>query len=194
MNRLIAIILLLLVSPIFLLVAAGALLLQGRPIFFVSERAGKHGEPFMLFKFRTMVPVDSTNDGNNDAVRVTRFGNFLRSTSLDEIPQLLNIVRGDMKFIGPRPLLCDYNALYSNGEKIRLKVSPGITGLAQVMGRNSISWRRKFVLDAYYVRNKSIKLNIFVLWKTLLTVLGRSGVNASGDTTMDRFSGNDQGK
>ena len=187
MNKLIALIFFILIAPIFLVVASACLALQGRPILFVSERAGKNGHPFMLFKFRTMDAA--TTDDEKDVMRITKIGNILRSTSLDEIPQILNIIRGNMNFFGPRPLLCDYNNFYSNAEKIRLKVKPGITGLAQVMGRNTISWRRKFVLDAYYVRNRSFRLNLFIFYLTLKTVLLSRDINVSGDTTMTRFSG-----
>lgn len=167
-----------------LAVAAAVRLADGRPVLFRQERAGLRGRPFMLIKFRTMRP-----DGGGDKERTTRLGRFLRATSLDELPQLLHVLSGRMALVGPRPLPARYLPRYSPLESRRHDVRPGITGWAQVNGRNAISWRRKFALDVWYVRNRSLALDAKILFMTVLRVLRRNGINSSADETMGEFEG-----
>lgn len=162
----------------------------GSPIVFRQLRPGKHGKPFTILKFRTM--HDSTDMMRNllpDAQRLTRFGRFLRSTSLDELPGLINVLKGDMSLVGPRPLLMEYLPLYSAEQARRHDVRPGITGWAQVNGRNAISWEDKFKLDVWYVDNRSIWLDIKILFLTVKKVFVREGISAAGEATMSKFTG-----
>lgn len=162
----------------------------GRPVFFCQIRPGLHGQPFHMIKFRTMTDARSP-DGEllPDAERLTPFGQFLRATSLDELPELWNVLKGDMSFVGPRPLLMEYLPLYSPEQARRHEVRPGITGWAQVNGRNALSWEEKFKLDLWYVDNGSLWLDIKILWLTVRKVLEREGINAAGEATMSRFTG-----
>ncbi|KJJ99496.1 hypothetical protein UB44_15425 [Burkholderiaceae bacterium 26] len=163
----------------------------GSPVFFRQRRPGLHGEPFEMVKFRTMTDARGA-DGQllPDAERLTPFGGFLRSTSLDELPELWNVVRGDMSLVGPRPLLMEYLPLYSAEQARRHEVRPGVTGWAQVNGRNALSWEDKFRLDVWYVDNNSLWLDIKILWLTVRKVLVREGISADGEATMSKFTGN----
>lgn len=162
----------------------------GSPVFFRQVRPGMDGQPFEMVKFRTMNDTRG-NDGEllSDAVRLTPFGRFLRSTSLDELPELWNVIRGDMSLVGPRPLLVEYLPLYSPEQARRHEVRPGITGWAQVNGRNALSWDEKFKLDVWYVDNRSLWLDIKILWLTVKKVLVRDGISATGEATMSKFTG-----
>ena len=162
----------------------------GSPILFNQPRPGFNGNIFNMTKFRTMTD-ELDLDGNllPDSVRLTKFGKFLRSTSLDELPELWNVLKGDMSLVGPRPLLVEYLPLYSKKQSRRHEVKPGITGWAQVNGRNAISWDKKFDLDVWYVDNQSIWLDIKILWLTVKKVIARDGVSAQGEATMTAFRG-----
>jgi lipopolysaccharide/colanic/teichoic acid biosynthesis glycosyltransferase len=162
----------------------------GSPVFFTQVRPGLHGRPFKMVKFRTMTD-ERGPDGAllPDAQRLTPFGRFLRASSLDELPELWNVLKGDMSLVGPRPLLMEYLPLYTHEQARRHQVRPGITGWAQVNGRNAISWEDKFKLDVWYVDNQSLWLDIKVLWLTVKKVLVRDGISAQGEATMPRFTG-----
>ena len=162
----------------------------GRPAFFRQVRPGLQGQPFEMVKFRTMTDARGP-DGEllPDAVRLTRFGRFLRATSLDELPELWNVLKGDMSLVGPRPLLMEYLPLYSPQQARRHEVRPGITGWAQVNGRNAIGWEDKFTLDVWYVDHRSLWLDVKILWLTVKKVLVREGISADGEATMGRFTG-----
>lgn len=162
----------------------------GSPVFFRQVRPGLDGKPFEMVKFRTMTDERSP-DGQlqPDAVRLTAFGRFLRSTSLDELPELWNVLKGDMSLVGPRPLLMEYLPLYSPEQARRHEVRPGVTGWAQVNGRNAISWEEKFELDVWYVDHQSLWLDIKILWLTVKKVLVRDGISAAGEATMSKFTG-----
>lgn len=177
-------------SPIFLIVTIGLFFAnQGKPFFF-QLRPGKHGKIFKIVKFKTMNDKKDV-DGNllSDAERLTKIGSFVRKTSLDEIPQLLNVIKGDMSLIGPRPLLVHYLDLYSDFQNRRHEVKPGITGWAQVNGRNAISWDKKFELDVWYVDNLSFTLDLKILFKTILKVVKSEGINAADAATIEPFNG-----
>ena len=162
----------------------------GSPVFFRQVRPGLHGKPFEMVKFRTMTDERSP-DGQllPDAQRLTPFGRFLRSSSLDELPELWNVLKGDMSLVGPRPLLMEYLPLYNAEQVRRHEMRPGMTGWAQVNGRNAISWEDKFKLDTWYVDNQSLSLDIRILWLTVKKVLVRDGISAPGDATMPVFNG-----
>lgn len=162
----------------------------GSPVFFTQVRPGMHGKPFKMVKFRSMTSERGT-DGEllPDAERLTPFGRFLRSTSLDELPELWNVLKGDMSLVGPRPLLMEYLPLYSPEQARRHAVRPGVTGWAQVNGRNAISWEEKFALDTWYVDHQSLLLDIRILWLTVKKVLVREGISAAGEATMGKFTG-----
>jgi sugar transferase EpsL len=181
------------ITPILFVVGLLVLMRMGRPILFVHERPGLRGLPFKILKFRTM-RGDRAPDGTllPDAVRLTRFGQFLRSTSLDELPELWNVLRGEMSLVGPRPLLMDYLPLYTPEQARRHEVRPGITGWAQVNGRNAISWEEKFALDVWYVDNHGFWLDLKILLLTVLKVFRREGIHASGEATMSAFRGSRQ--
>jgi sugar transferase EpsL len=180
---------LLILLPVLAVVAVAIYVKMGRPIMFSQIRPGIHGAPFKMFKFRTMLQsTDKTGALLSDEMRLTRFGKFLRSTSLDELPELWNVLKGDMSLVGPRPLLMEYLPLYSAEQARRHEVKPGITGWAQVNGRNALSWDEKFVLDVWYVDNQSIKLDLTIILKTIYFVFKRSGINNKGHSTMPKFS------
>ncbi|MDM0004450.1 sugar transferase [Variovorax sp. J22G73] len=162
----------------------------GSPAFFRQTRPGLKGRPFNMVKFRTMTDARGV-DGQllPDADRLTPFGRFLRASSLDELPELWNVLKGDMSLVGPRPLLMDYLPLYSHEQARRHEVRPGITGWAQINGRNALSWEEKFKLDVWYVDNRSMWLDIKILWLTVRKVLVRDGISAAGEATMPRFTG-----
>lgn len=184
-----AVALLLLAVPMLVL----ALVLRvrhGRPVFFSQMRPGLKGEPFRMIKFRTMTSArDATGRLRPDADRLTPLGRSMRSSSLDELPELWNVLRGDMSLVGPRPLLMEYLPLYSAEQARRHDVRPGLTGWAQVNGRNAISWDEKFKLDVWYVDNRSMLLDLKILLLTLQKVLTREGINSEGEATMPRFTG-----
>lgn len=162
----------------------------GYPIFFTQARPGLNGKSFNMLKFRTMTDACDT-DGNllPDAERLTEFGRFLRASSLDELPELWNVLKGEMSLVGPRPLLMEYLPLYSPEQARRHVVRPGITGWAQVNGRNALSWDDKFKLDVWYVDNQTLWLDIQILWLTVRKVLVREGISAAGEATMSKFTG-----
>ncbi len=180
---------LLLAVPLLLLICMVRVRL-GKPVFFRQMRPGLHGEPFYILKFRTMTDARGP-DGEllPDPERLTKFGAFLRSTSLDELPELWNVLKGDMSLVGPRPLLMEYLPRYSPEQKRRHLVRPGITGLAQISGRNTISWEEKFRLDVWYVDHVSVWLDIVILWKTVIKVVAREGISAAGEFSAPRFMG-----
>lgn len=164
----------------------------GAPVVFSQMRPGQDARPFLMVKFRTMTDArDSSGQLLPDADRLTDFGRFLRSSSLDELPELWNVLKGDMSLVGPRPLLMAYLPLYSAEQSFRHNVRPGITGWAQVNGRNNLSWEERFKLDVWYVRNYSMLLDIKILWMTVRKVLLRDGISATGEATMSAFTGSD---
>ena len=175
---------LLALSPLLLLIAALVRLNLGSPVLFRQERPGKDGKPFERVKFRSMKGGDGADDE-----RLTPFGRWLRSTSMDELPELWNVLRGDMSLVGPRPLLMDYLPLYSPEQMRRHRVRPGITGWAQVNGRNALGWPERFAMDVWYIENRSLRLDARIAWRTVARVLARSGVCAEGCATMERFAG-----
>jgi lipopolysaccharide/colanic/teichoic acid biosynthesis glycosyltransferase len=177
-------------SPLMLWIALKVRREMSPPALFVQERAGLKGKPFKLYKYRTMT---DERDGDGallpDERRLTDFGRWLRSTSLDELPQLWNVLMGDMSLVGPRPLLMEYVPLYSDAQRRRLDVKPGITGWAQINGRNSISWPEKFALDAWYVEHAGILLDIGIIMSTIKKIVAREGISAAGEATMPPFRG-----
>jgi len=191
----IATIMLVLLSPVLLVIALTVRFSLGSPVLFKQVRPGLHGRPFTMYKFRTM--TDATDEKGRllpDAQRLTKFGRFLRSTSLDELPELFNVLKGDMSLVGPRPLLMEYLPLYTPEQARRHEVRPGITGWAQVNGRNAISWEQKFEYDVWYVDNRSLWLDLRILWLTLITVLRRDGISAQDHATMPMFRGRPDGE
>ncbi len=183
-------VLLLIFLPLMVVVGLLALVLQGRPIFFVQVRPGLCERPFRLVKFRTMSHGNQALDGGLGEKYTTRFGKILRSLSIDELPQLVNILRGDMSFVGPRPLLVEYLPLYSRQQKRRHNVRPGLTGLAQIEGRNQVSWERRLALDVVYTDNQSLALDTGIVLRSVGLVLTRQGVEAEGAEMMPPFRGN----
>lgn len=182
---------LLFLFPLLLFLFIVSLILIGHPVFFTQHRAGLNGKPFRLVKFRTMsFQSDTCGLLLPDELRISPYGRILRTTSLDELPQLLNILFGSMSFVGPRPLLIDYLPLYTHSQSRRHLVLPGLTGLAQVKGRNSLSWSERLSLDVLYVENQSFCLDLRILLATFKIVLLCEGVNSYGDTTMKHFVGN----
>lgn len=181
---------LVLLGPVMLFVAVLIRRKLGRPVLFRQIRPGLDGRPFEMLKFRTMLDArDAKGHLLPDEQRVTRFGQFLRSTSIDELPELINVLKGDMSLVGPRPLLMEYLPLYNEEQKRRHDVRPGITGWAQINGRNAISWKKKFELDVWYVDNQSFWLDLKILFLTLWKVIRRSDINQSGKATADAFDG-----
>lgn len=177
-------------SPICLVVSLLIYLKMGIPILFRQLRPGYQGKIFGIYKFRTMTnEKDENGKLLPDEKRLIGIGKFIRSTSLDELPQLLNVLKGEMSFVGPRPLLVEYLSLYNEEQKKRHNVKPGITGWAQVNGRNAISWEQKFEYDVWYVENQSFWLDMKILWMTFLKVINRSGVSSSTSVTMEKFRG-----
>jgi len=178
--------------PIILLVAFSIRLKLGGPIFFYQQRPGLNGNLFQMIKFRTMLDISGA-DGNYlpDSDRLTPFGKFLRSTSLDELPELWNVLKGEMSLVGPRPLLVEYLPLYNKQQSHRHDVKPGITGWAQVNGRNAISWEQKFELDIWYVENHNMLLDLKILWMTIFKVFNRAGISQNNEVTMTKFRGSD---
>jgi undecaprenyl phosphate N,N'-diacetylbacillosamine 1-phosphate transferase len=190
-DKLLALIFIILFSPIMLIVAVLIYCWDGKPILFIQERPGYKGKVFKIYKFRTM-----TNERDEyanllpDEKRLKGIGKLIRSLSLDELPQLFNVLRGDMSFVGPRPLLVEYLPLYSERQKKRHDVKPGITGWAQVNGRNAISWEQKFEYDVWYVENQSFWLDMKILFLTIWKVIKKEGISQEGRSTMEKFNGN----
>lgn len=181
---------LVLLAPVMGLVAGLIFFKMGSPVLFSQERPGMGGRPFRVYKFRTMSEAfDANGQSLPDAQRLTALGVLLRKLSVDELPQLLNVLRGDMSLVGPRPLLMAYLPLYSPTQARRHEVRPGITGWAQVNGRNAISWPERFALDVWYVDHQSLVLDVRILWITLRKVLLRDGISAEGEATMSHFKG-----
>ena len=182
---------LLLAAPLLLVVAIAVRLNLGSPVLFRQQRPGLRGRPFTMVKFRTMRDAIG-HDGHPlpDADRLTPFGRLLRSTSLDEMPELWNVLRGDMSMVGPRPLLMEYLDRYTPEQARRHEVRPGVTGWAQVHGRNALSWEERFRLDVWYVEHRSLRLDLHILVRTFTIVVRRTGVSAKGEATMSAFEGN----
>jgi len=186
-----SLIIFILISPIIIVEIFLISVLMGWPIFYIQTRPGVKGNLFKLYKFRTMTnKTDEKGKLLPDKQRLTRFGKFLRSTSLDELPELINVIRGDMSLVGPRPLLEEYLPLYSKEQARRHEVKPGITGWAQVNGRNTISWEEKFNYDLWYVDNVSFFLDIKILILTIIRMFQRQGISQEGHATMEKFKGN----
>ncbi|MBD9484614.1 sugar transferase [Pseudomonas sp. PDM14] len=181
---------LLLLSPVLVVVALMIRQRLGSPVLFRQVRPGLNGRPFEMIKFRTMLDaVDTQGNSLPDAERMTPFGRFLRSTSLDELPELWNVLKGDMSLVGPRPLLMEYLPLYNERQARRHEVRPGVTGWAQVNGRNALGWPEKFELDMWYVENRSLRLDIRIIFLTIRKVFIREGISADGEATMAKFTG-----
>lgn len=191
LDRCLSVIAFFLLLPIFTPVTLMLFVVNRGNPFFLQKRPGLYGAIFKVIKFKTMNDRKDA-DGNllPDAERLTPIGSFVRKTSLDEIPQLLNVIKGDMSLVGPRPLLAEYLALYSSEQSRRHSVKPGITGWAQVNGRNAISWQQKFLLDVWYVDNLSLLLDCKILWLTIVKVFRSEGISAAGQATMNKFEGN----
>ena len=186
----IASIALILLSPVYFIVARKVKKNLGSPVLFRQVRPGLHGKPFEMIKFRTMKDaVDAKGNPLPDSERLTPFGKMLRATSLDEMPELWNVIKGDMSLVGPRPLLMEYLPLYNEEQAKRHNVRPGITGYAQVNGRNAISWEKKFELDTWYVENQSLWLDFKIMLKTVKKVLAKDDISAEGEATMSKFTG-----
>lgn len=182
---------LLVFSPVLLVVAFLLRQQMGSPILFRQTRPGLHGKPFEMIKFRTMHDaVDADGCPLPDGERLTQLGRFLRSSSLDELPELWNVLKGEMSMVGPRPLLVEYLPLYSSEQARRHEVRPGVTGWAQVNGRNAISWDEKFALDVWYVDNQTLWLDLKIVWLTIRKVIKRDGISAAGEATTSKFTGN----
>lgn len=180
-----------LLSPLYAVVAYKVKKNLGSPVLFRQVRPGLHGKPFEMIKFRTMKDaVDAQGNPLPDSERLTPFGKMLRSTSLDEMPELWNVIKGDMSIVGPRPLLTEYLPLYNKEQAKRHNVRPGMTGHAQVNGRNAISWEEKFKLDTWYVENQSTLLDFKIMLKTVHKVIAKDDISAEGDATMPKFTGN----
>ncbi len=177
-------------APVLAVIAAAVRLSLGSPVFFTQTRPGLHGNPFRMFKFRTM--RNATDVAGNilpDEERLTPFGRFLRASSMDELPELWNVLRGDMSLTGPRPLLMEYLPRYNEFQMRRHEVRPGITGWAQVNGRNAISWEKKFELDVWYVDHRSPWLDVKILWLTVIKMFHREGISQNGHVTVEKFRG-----
>lgn len=180
-------------SPVYAIVAYKVRKNLGSPVLFRQVRPGLHGQPFEMIKFRTMKDaVDEHGNPLPDSERLTPFGKILRATSLDEMPELWNVIKGDMSIVGPRPLLMEYLPLYNEEQAKRHNVRPGMTGYAQVNGRNAISWEEKFKLDTWYVENQSLWLDFKIMLKTVKKVLAKDDINAEGEATMSKFTGTKQ--
>lgn len=190
LDIIIASIALILLSPLYAFVAYKVKKNLGSPVLFRQVRPGLNGKPFEMIKFRTMKDaVDAKGNPLPDSERLTSFGKMLRATSLDEMPELWNVIKGDMSIVGPRPLLMEYLPLYNQEQAKRHNVRPGMTGYAQVNGRNAISWEEKFKLDTWYVENQSIWLDFKIMFKTVDKVLAKDDISAEGEATMTKFTG-----
>ncbi len=187
----VSLVMLVALCPVLALISLCVFVSLGRPVIFRQQRAGLHGRSFVLYKFRTM--TDQKNEAGDlvqDGLRLTPFGATMRKMSLDEFPQFINVLKGDMSLVGPRPLLMEYLPLYSSDQARRHNVRPGITGWAQINGRNTQTWEERFRLDIWYIENQSFWLDLKILCLTIFKVLARSGVSSPGEATMPRFTGN----
>jgi sugar transferase EpsL len=181
---------LIVLAPLLIIVSIAIVITMGRPIFFTQVRTGYQGKPFKIIKFRTMrPPQDNEERYLTDAQRITPLGSFLRKSSIDELPELVNVLKGDMSLVGPRPLLLQYLDRYTPEQARRHEVRPGITGWAQVNGRNTLSWEKKFALDIWYVAHRSLWLDLKILVLTVIKVVRREGISAEGEATMPEFMG-----
>ena len=183
-------VLLVVLSPLLLVVALLVRVKLGSPVLFCQQRPGRGGRVFTLYKFRTMLDAPEAGDVAavaTDAARLTPFGSFLRASSIDELPELVNVLRGEMSIVGPRPLLVEYLKRYTPEQARRHEVRPGITGWAQVNGRNAVAWEERFALDVWYVDNRSLALDVKVLWMTVSALTKREGISAEGHATMEPF-------
>lgn len=186
----IASVLLLIAAPVMLTVALGILLVLGSPVIFLQTRPGLSGRPFPMIKFRTMsAERDEAGELLRDEQRLGRFGHFLRRSSLDELPELFNVLKGDMSLVGPRPLLVEYLPLYTAEQSRRHEVRPGLTGWAQVNGRNALTWEERLAMDVWYVDHRGLWLDVRILWKTVRAVFSAHGISHGGHATMPRFQG-----
>lgn len=186
---------LVLLSPVYAFVAYKVRKNLGSPVLFRQVRPGLHGKPFEMIKFRTMKDaLDAEGNPLPDSERLTPFGKMLRATSLDEMPELWNVIKGDMSIVGPRPLLMEYLSFYNEQQAKRHNVRPGITGYAQVNGRNAISWEKKFELDTWYVENQSLWLDFKIMLKTIKKVIAKDDISAEGEATMSKFTGSAEHK
>jgi len=194
LDLLASLLLLVLLSPILLILWISVRIMLGSPAFFRQERPGKNEKGFTIYKFRTMNDAKD-KDGNllSDAFRLTKFGSFLRRTSLDELPELINIIKGDMSFVGPRPLLVRYLPRYNDFQRRRHEVKPGLTGYAQINGRNAITWEQKFEYDIFYIDNISFVLDVKILFRTIGKVFAREGISQENEATMKEFMGTGEG-
>lgn len=192
-DLIVALLMLVLCTPLLLVLALAVRVGLGTPVLFRQQRPGIHGRPFTLIKFRSMREAcDAAGQPFHDAIRLTRLGRFLRTSSLDELPELWNVVKGDMSLVGPRPLLMEYLPLYSPRQARRHEVRPGVTGWAQVNGRNAISWEKKFEYDVWYVDHQSFALDIKILFMTLARLFQRADISHGDHVTMPRFTGSRQ--
>lgn len=191
MDFVIALLMLVALSPLMLISCIMIKLNNDGPILFKQKRPGRNGRIFTVYKFRTMSVKTHDENGRelSDFERMTKTGNFLRKTSVDELPQLINILKGEMSFIGPRPLLTEYLGLYTTEQMRRHDVAPGISGWAQVNGRNTLTWEQKFEHDVYYVDNMSLMLDIKIFFRTIMNVLKSEGINSGDESTMEKFTG-----
>lgn len=188
----IALVAFLFLSPLLLVIFALVRLFLGSPVLFTQKRPGLHGIPFTMYKFRTMTDArNGSGELQPDHLRLTALGRFLRASSLDELPELVNVLKGEMSLVGPRPLLMQYLPLYSSSQARRHEVRPGITGWAQVNGRNAIGWEQRFQLDVWYVDNRSVVLDIKIMILTLVKVFRCEGITQEGEATMTKFTGSD---
>ena len=178
-------------SPLLLIAVIAIFIFLGRPILFVQKRPGYHAKPFNILKLRTMKDLrDSSGALLPDEERVSKFGNFLRKYSIDELPELINVIKGDMSIVGPRPLLMQYLSLYNQAQKKRHEVRPGITGWAQINGRNNLSWEERFELDLWYVNNHNFLLDLKIIFLTITKVISAENINSDDHVTMKPFKGN----
>lgn len=186
-----SIIFIILFAPVYIVVSLLILAAMGRPVIFLQARPGYKEKIFGIYKFRTMTnETDENGELLPDLQRLHGIGKFIRSTSLDELPQLFNVLKGEMSFVGPRPLLVEYLPLYNERQKIRHDVKPGITGWAQVNGRNAISWEQKFEYDVWYAEHQSFLFDMKILWMTMIKLFKRSGISSASSVTMEKFEGN----
>ena len=193
LDRLVALIALIMLSPLFFIIIILLFLFQDGHVFFTQTRPGKNEKLFLLIKFKTMNEKRNSNgELLSDMERLTSIGKFIRKTSMDELPQLINVLNGEMSFVGPRPLLVEYLPLYNEQQRKRHQVTPGISGWAQVNGRNAIDWNTKFILDVWYVENQSFWVDIKIIFRTLLKVIKSDGITSRTSATMEKFMGNDK--
>lgn len=192
MDFILSLIALIVLSPVIVIIAILVRVKLGSPIIFKQQRPGLNEKIFTMYKFRTMTDErDANGELLPDSERLTKFGKFLRSTSLDELPELFNILKGDMSIVGPRPLLVKYLPLYNDFQRRRHEVRPGLTGLAQVNGRNAITWQKKFEYDVEYVDNVNLKMDMLIIFKTIIKTFKREGINSETAATMEYFEGNE---